>query len=74
MATYISTIQVLIEADSDAEACDALAEAMRPLVKAYAPNPAETSILDWRYDADASGQILWPVQHDGSGFEFTGEE
>lgn len=37
MAKYLATVKLLIEAESEAEACDAVAEALRP------------AFVDWSY-------------------------
>lgn len=46
MAVYIATIQVFVEVDSEAEACDGIAETMREHLQRYAP---ESCILDWQH-------------------------
>lgn len=75
MAKYIATIDVLIdvpddEPHKDGYACDAIAEALRPLLKTYADNPEDTAWIDWRYHGDSIGQT-WPMpeEHNGEGFE-----
>jgi hypothetical protein len=66
MPYYMATIDVLVEVDGYGEACDALAEGMRPLLKEYAETPEFTNFIDWRYNAETPV----PVPHDGSGFEY----
>lgn len=68
---YIATIQVLVAADSEGEACDAMAEAIRPILRDFCP---ESSWIDWRYAAyDPAGCNLpgatLPAEHDGTDFE-----
>jgi hypothetical protein len=62
---YKATIEVLIEVNDGGEACDAIAEGLRPLLKAYAECPSQTAWIDWRYAPEAT----FPDEHDGSGFE-----
>ncbi len=61
---YLATIDVLMAVDSDDEACDAISETMRPLLRQFAGS--ESCIIDWRY---AEG-CIFPEPHDGSGFEY----
>lgn len=44
---YEACICLLIEVDSEAEAMDCVAEALRPLLKHNAPL---SSVLNWRYE------------------------
>jgi len=73
----IATIQLLVEAGSEVEAADGVAEAMRPLLRRYQDySPYESCILDWRYAAYdpnwARNAALADGPHEGSsdGFEF----
>lgn len=63
MPYYLVKIDVLVEVDEQIEACDAIAETMRPNLREFAPH---SSIIDWRYSEECSV----PVEHDGSGFEY----
>ena len=49
MAFYRATIDVLLQCDSEAEACDAVTEALWPLLKTCADEPSETAWIDWKY-------------------------
>jgi hypothetical protein len=62
---YKVSIDILVEADNEAEACDAISESLRPLLREFADEP--TSFIDWRYCPETTG---FPVPHDGSGFEY----
>lgn len=60
---YKVTIEVLVEVDSETEACDAISETMRPLLREFAGS--DSCIIDWRHlNCDS------PIPHDGSGFEY----
>ena len=61
---YKATIEILVEAREHAEACDAVSEAMRPLLKKYAAKPEHNSFVDWQYVA-AGG----PTIEDGAEFD-----
>ncbi len=66
MRYYLATIQLLIEVDSQAEAEDAVAEGMRPLLQEFEP---ESCWIDWQYF------LGWhPIPHDGTGFEYAKEQ
>lgn len=67
MPFYKATIDVLVDAENYYEACDAIAEGMRPLLREYALLPAETAWIDWRYAASG------PVPDSGEGFELADE-
>ena len=69
MAFFKATIEVLVSADSEAEACDAIAGGLRPLLKAYADEPTWTNWIDWRYLEPYEEN--YPKPHNGSGFEHT---
>lgn len=49
MTIFRATIELFVQADSEAEACDAIAETMRDHLRKYAPSSA---ILDWQYESD----------------------
>lgn len=66
MAYYRAVIEVLIDVQDEGEACDAIAEAVRPMLKQYADDPSATCWIDWHY---APTHPL-PTQHDGTGFEY----
>jgi hypothetical protein len=59
---YKATIQILVDVIDEAEACDCIAEAMRPLLREFSPDSA---VVDWRYIADGA-----PIPDDGRGFEY----
>lgn len=64
MAYYKATIEVLLDVDDVNEACDAMAECIRPLLKEFG---AENSHwIDWRYHPSHSV----PVPDSGEGFEY----
>jgi hypothetical protein len=60
---FKATIEVLVAADTASEACDALAEGFRPMLREFAP---ESSWIDWRYSDNAG----FPCEYDGDGFEY----
>lgn len=64
---YIATIQVLLDVETEGEACDALAEGLRPLLQTFRP-PYPSAFVDWRYTEDGG-----PVPADGTGFEYIPE-
>lgn len=65
MARYYKvTIEVLVEVDQEVEACDAIAEGLRPILREFS-NVVDSAWIDWRY---ASGGD--PEPHDGEGFEY----
>lgn len=63
MAYHIATIEILVNTDDEADAADCIAEAMRPILREFAP---ESSVIDWRYANTASE----PQPHSGTGFEY----
>lgn len=63
MRYYKATIEVLVLVNDESEACDAISEAIRPMLREFDPN---SSWIDWRYCDAAS----YPVPHDGAGFEY----
>jgi len=46
-AIFKATIDIYLEASAEGEACDAVAETLRPLLKRYTP---DSCILDWQYN------------------------
>jgi hypothetical protein len=56
---FKATIQLLIETDDEAHACDAIAEALRPMLQEFGGD----ALVDWKYVSD-------PAEHDGAGFEY----
>ncbi len=61
---FKATIEVLYEAGNEAEACDAIAEPMRGLLREFGGDAAP--FIDWRY-AGPEGN---PTPNDGEGFEY----
>jgi hypothetical protein len=61
-----AAIEILLEVDDNDEgqAADAISEAMRPLLREFAPG---SSIIDWRYAGGVEG---YAEPHDGAGFEY----
>lgn len=69
MNTYVATIKVLLVANSDAEACDAMAESMRPMLQTFCDN--QSNIVDWRYAKDGIGpDRITKANIKGLGFEY----
>lgn len=52
---FKATINVFVDVDCEAEACDALSEGLRPLLRRYAEKPEDTCFVDWAYTSD--GQV-----------------
>ena len=48
---YKATINLYLDVPSEGDACDAIAETMRPLLKRYEP---DSYFLDWRYNPGQS--------------------
>lgn len=44
---YKATVEVFVAVNSEGEACDAIAEALRPLLREFAG--PESCWIDWRY-------------------------
>ncbi len=63
MAYYKATIDVLVDVADEAEACDCIAEALRPLLLRFMPG---SSVIDWRYSDAAS----MPEPDTGADFEY----
>jgi hypothetical protein len=57
MPVYVARIYIAVEADSHAEACDAVSEALRPLLREHEP---ESSVLDWHYTDNDDGNTSSP--------------
>ena len=52
---YIAHVLIAVEANSEAEACDAISEPLRSnMIK-------HSAFIDWQYAKDASGKLLLPV-------------
>jgi hypothetical protein len=64
MPLFKASIEVLLDAEDEGQACDALAEAIRPILREY--STPESCWIDWRYSPDDS----LPVEDDGEGFEY----
>ena len=62
MAYHLAKIEVLIWADNETEAADALVEGMRGILQEFEP---ASSIIDWRYSEAG------PVPDSGTGFEYS---
>jgi tRNA threonylcarbamoyladenosine modification (KEOPS) complex Pcc1 subunit len=63
MPYHIATIEILIDAENDAEVADAIAESLRPLLREFTPR---SSVVDWRY----APSCVMPEPHTGAGFEY----
>ena len=66
--TYFkATVEILLEVDEWAEGCDAINEALRPLLKSFAEVGEEdkTAFVDWRYAPNGE-----PEPDTGAGFEY----
>lgn len=66
MAYFKATIEVLVDVEHEADACDCMAEAMRPLLQEFTPT---SSVIDWRY---AEGHSV-PEPDSGHGFEYAND-
>lgn len=62
---FKATIEVLLKVDSDAEACDAIAEPIREMLNAFQKDGDESAWIDWKYAPNGH-----PEPHDGAGFEY----
>lgn len=50
MAIYKATIDIFVEVDSEPEACDGIAEALRDLLRRYqTDDQPQSCIIDWHY-------------------------
>jgi hypothetical protein len=47
MAYYVANVRLVVDVESEAEAADAVAEMLRPMLRKYEPN---SCFLDWSYD------------------------
>lgn len=63
MPYFKATIELLVEADCEAEACDCISETLRGLLDEFSP---PSPLIDWRY-AGPAGE---PQPDDGAGFEY----
>ncbi|TRL29003.1 hypothetical protein FM996_18190 [Methylosinus sporium] len=59
---YKATIQILVDVNDEPDACDCIAETMRPLLREFS---RDSVIVDWRYASDGA-----PTPDDGRGFEY----
>lgn len=59
---YKATVQILVDVKDDTEACDCIAEMMRPLLREFSPG---SDVIDWCYDSAGA-----PIPDDGRGFEY----
>jgi hypothetical protein len=66
MTYFKASLELLVEADGIGDACDAVSEALRPLLRTFEPT---SSVIDWRYADNCSV----PEEHNGSGFEYADE-
>lgn len=64
---FKATIEILLDVETEAEACDALSEGLRPLLRNFAKRPEQTAFIDWRY----SDSACLPLEDDGAAFEYT---
>lgn len=46
---FIATVTLLIDADSEAEACDGVTALLTENMRKYATVPENTCLLDWHY-------------------------
>jgi hypothetical protein len=60
---YKATIEILVDVETEAEACDCLSETLRPLLREFEP---QSSVIDWRYH----GSHSIPVPDTGKDFEY----
>lgn len=63
MSLFKATIELLLDVDREAGACDCIAETLRELLREFSPG---SPLIDWRY-AGADGE---PAPHNGRGFEY----
>ena len=61
---FKATIEILLDAEDEAQACDALSEGIRSMLRDF--SSPESLWIDWRY---ADGDSL-PKEHNGEGFEY----
>ena len=66
MPFYKSTIEILVDVENEAEACDCIAESLRSLLANFNDG---SSVIDWRY---ADSDVL-PEPDNGAGFEYVDE-
>lgn len=66
MAYLKATIEILVDVDCEAEACDALAETLRPNLREFAGT--DSCIIDWRYASGGTACGWQPAS--GEGFEY----
>ncbi|MEM9524064.1 MAG: hypothetical protein AAF982_08740 [Pseudomonadota bacterium] len=63
MAYYKATVEILVDVKDEGEACDCIAETLRPHLKEF---ESTSSMIDWRY----SDQNSFPAPDDGANFEY----
>jgi len=66
MAYFKATIEILVDVDDTNEACDCIAETLRPHLKEFSETGYDTAVIDWRYAPNHS----MPVEDSGEGFEY----
>jgi hypothetical protein len=66
MPYYKAVIEVLVNVEDEAEACDAISEALRPILRTFEP---ASCWIDWRYH-NSNSVPHGPFQHPPRGFEY----
>lgn len=64
MGYFKASIEMLIEAENEASACDAVSEGLRPTLREFTAG-GESDLIDWRYAPGGD-----PAPSDGEGFEY----
>jgi hypothetical protein len=64
---HIAKIELLLDVEDEAQACDAIAETLREQLREY--STPESCFIDWRYAEEGL-----PTPHSGEGFEFPRSE
>ena len=64
MGYFKATIEVLVEAECEASACDAVSEGLRPILREFVES-GESNLIDWRYAPNGD-----PEPSEGEGFEY----
>jgi hypothetical protein len=54
MTYYIAHVRLVVDTGNEAEAADAVAEMLRPMMRCYAP---ESCLVDWLYDQHAEPDL-----------------
>jgi hypothetical protein len=65
---FKATIEILIEARDESDACDAVSETLRNNLKKYASDPERVSFVDWQYLEHDDCTYASP--RETSGYEF----